>query len=41
MHLNLGDKINEEQLQIGNLLQIDYDIVSMEYKSNLYTDIKA
>jgi Domain of unknown function (DUF3127) len=36
-----GDKINEDQLQIGNLLQIDFDIESREYNSKWYTDIKA
>lgn len=36
-----GDKINEDQLQIGNLLQIDIDIESREYNSKWYTDIKA
>jgi len=36
-----GDKINEAQLQIGNLLQIDFDIESREYNSKWYTDIKA
>lgn len=36
-----GDKINEGQLQIGNLLQIDFDIESREYNSKWYTDIKA
>jgi len=37
----LGDKINEGQLQIGNLLQIDFDIESREYNSKWYTDIKV
>jgi hypothetical protein len=36
-----GDKINEGQLQIGNLLQIDFDIESRDYNSKWYTDIKA
>jgi hypothetical protein len=36
-----GDKINEGQLQIGNLLQIDFDVESREYSSKWYTDIKA
>ena len=36
-----GDKINEGQLQIGNILQIDFDIESREYNSKWYTDIKA
>lgn len=36
-----GDKINEGQLHIGNLLKIDFDIESREYNSKWYTDIKA
>ena len=36
-----GDKINEGQLQIGNLLKIDFDIESREFNSKWYTDIKA
>jgi hypothetical protein len=36
-----GDKINEGELQIGNLLKIDFDIESREYNSKWYTDIKA
>lgn len=36
-----GDKINEGQLQIGNILKIDFDIESREYNSRWYTDIKA
>lgn len=36
-----GDKINEGQLLIGNLLQIDFDIESKEYKTKWYTEIKA
>lgn len=36
-----GDKINEGQLRIGNLLQIDFDIESREYNSKWYTDIIA
>ena len=36
-----GDKNNEGQLQIGNLLQIDFDIESREYNGRWYTDIKA
>jgi hypothetical protein len=36
-----GDKINEGQLQIGNLLQINFDIESRVYNSKWYTDIKA
>ena len=36
-----GEKINEAQLQIDNLLKIDFDIESREYNSKWYTDIKA
>jgi len=36
-----GDKINEGQLQIGNSLQIDFDIESREYNSKWRTAIKA
>jgi hypothetical protein len=36
-----GDKVNDGQLQIGNLLKIDFDIESREYNSKWYTDIKA
>ena len=36
-----GDKINEGQLQIGNLLKIDFNIESREYNSKRYTDVKA
>ena len=36
-----GDKINEGQLQIGNLLKIDFEIESRDYNGRWYTDIKA
>jgi hypothetical protein len=36
-----GDKINVGQLQIGNVLKIDFDIESREYNNKWYTDIKA
>jgi hypothetical protein len=36
-----GDKINDGQLQIGNLLKIDFDIESREYNNKWYTDLKA
>jgi len=36
-----GEKISEDQLQIGNVLKIDFDIESREYNSKWYTDIKA
>lgn len=37
----LGDKINDGQLQIGNLLKIDFDIESRDYNGRWYTNIKA
>lgn len=36
-----GDKINEQQLTIGNTLTIDFDIESREYSGRWYTDLKA
>ena len=36
-----GEKTNNDQLQIGNLLKIDFDIESREYNNKWYTDIKA
>ena len=36
-----GDKINEDQLKIGNRLKIDCDIESREYNGRWYTDVKA
>jgi len=36
-----GDKISSSQLQIGNMLKIDFDIESREYNGRWYTDIKA
>ena len=36
-----GDKINESQLQVGNLLKIDFDVESREYNGRWYTDVKA
>lgn len=36
-----GEKINEAELQVGNVLKIDFDIESREYNSKWYTDIKA
>jgi hypothetical protein len=36
-----GDKINESQLQIGNELNISFDIESREFNSRWYTDVKA
>ena len=36
-----GDIINEGQLQIGNLLNIDFDIESKDYNGKWFTNIKA
>lgn len=36
-----GDKIIENQLQIGNVLTIFYELESREYNNKWYTDIKA
>ncbi len=36
-----GDKINESALQIGNTLDIEFDVESREYNSRWYTDCKA
>jgi len=36
-----GDKINENQLVIGNLLEISFDLESREFNNKWYTDIKA
>lgn len=36
-----GDKINEQQLTIGNTLTIDFDIESREFSGRWYTDMKA
>ena len=36
-----GDKINEGQLQIGNLLKIDFDLESRDYNGKWFTVIKA
>ena len=36
-----GDKINEQQLVVGNTLTIDFDVESREFSSRWYTDIKA
>lgn len=36
-----GDKINEAQLQIGNMLTISCEIESREYNNKWYTDVKA
>lgn len=36
-----GDKADEKILQVGNMLQIDFDIESREYNGKWYTDVKA
>jgi len=36
-----GDKINESVLQIGNDLDINFDVESREYNGKWYTDVKA
>lgn len=36
-----GDKINPAILQIGNILDISFDVESREYNGRWYTDVKA
>lgn len=36
-----GDKINNSQLQTGNMLTVDFDIESREFNGKWYTDVKA
>jgi C1A family cysteine protease len=36
-----GDKINENQLQVGSQLAISFDVESREYNGKWYTDVKA
>lgn len=36
-----GDKINQSQLQLGNMLTIDFDLESREYNGKWFTDVKA
>lgn len=36
-----GDKINPNDLKIGNHFQIDFDIESREYNNKWYTEVKA
>lgn len=36
-----GDKINNDQLKIGNVLTIFYELESREYNNKWYTDVKA
>lgn len=36
-----GDKASEGALQIGNILDISFDVESREYNGRWYTDVKA
>lgn len=36
-----GDKINETQLLVGNVLDISYELESREFKNKWYTYVKA
>lgn len=36
-----GDKASESVLQIGNMLDISFDVESREYNGRWYTDVKA
>lgn len=36
-----GDKINDNQLKVGNSLTISFDVESREYNGRWYTDVKA
>jgi hypothetical protein len=36
-----GDRIDEQQLQMGNNLKVDVDVESREYNGRWYTDVKA
>ena len=36
-----GDRINESQLQVGNMLSIDFELESREYNGRWYTDVRA
>lgn len=36
-----GDKIDEQKLQPGNRLTLDFDVESREYNGRWYTDVKA
>jgi hypothetical protein len=36
-----GDKINESVLQVGNMLDVSFDIESREFNGNWYTDLRA
>ena len=36
-----GDKINDDQLKVGTMLAISFDLESREYNGRWYTDVKA
>lgn len=36
-----GDKANENMLQIGNVLKLEFDAESREFNGKWYTDLKA
>ena len=36
-----GDKIQDDQLQAGSMLKIDFDVESREFNGRWYTDVKA
>lgn len=36
-----GDKASESVLQVGNILDISFDVESREYNGRWYTDVKA
>lgn len=36
-----GDKASEATLQVGNILNISFDVESREYNGRWYTDVKA
>lgn len=36
-----GERIDENQLRIGNNLKVDVDVESREYNGRWYTDVKA
>lgn len=36
-----GDKIDENKLQVGNMLMLDFDAESREFSGKWYTDLKV
>ena len=36
-----GDKIDERQLQINNVLKLEFEVESREFNGKWYTDVKA